>query len=53
MKIETHNANLLANCWFIDDGCVVGTPGLLAVVIKLIQSDGPTLGLHINLEKFI
>ena len=25
MKIGTHNANLLANCWFIDDGCVVGT----------------------------
>ena len=40
-----------ANCWFIDDGCVVGSPGLLAAVIKLIQSDGPSLGLHINLEK--
>ena len=51
MKIETHNANLLANYWFIDDGCVLDTPGLLAAVIKLIQSDSPSLGLHINLEK--
>ena len=29
----------------------MGTPELLAAVIKLIQSDGPSLGLHINLEK--
>ena len=34
MKIETLNANPLANCSFIDDGCVVGTPGLLAAVIN-------------------
>ena len=29
----------------------MGTPGFLAAVIKLIQSDGQSLGLHINLEK--
>ena len=33
---RTHNANLLANCWFIEDGCVVGIPERLAAVINLM-----------------
>ena len=50
-KIESQNNNIQANCWYFDDGSIIANPTVLADIIHLIQSDGPALGLHINLEK--
>ena len=50
-KIESQNNNIPANCWYFDDGSIIANPTVLADIIHLIQSDGPALGLHINLEK--
>ena len=49
--IESQNNNIQANCWYFDDGSIIANPTVLADIIYLIQSDGPALGLHINLEK--
>ena len=50
-KIESQNNNIQANCWYFDDGSIIANPTVLADFIHLTQSDGPALGLHINLEK--
>ena len=37
--------------WYMDDGGIVGSPELLTQVWELLQSQGPTAGLHLNPAK--
>ena len=43
--------SLRVNCWYLDDGHLVGTMDDLATATALLSSDGPSLGLHLNLSK--
>ena len=42
---------LALNAWYLDDGTLVGTPGDLSTALHIIESDGPSVGLHLNRAK--
>ena len=37
--------------WYLDDGTLAGPPGDLAAALQIIESVGPSLGLHLNRSK--
>ena len=49
IKAEVHSLNL--NAWYLDDGTLVGTSGDLATALHIVESDGPSVGLHLNRGK--
>jgi hypothetical protein len=37
--------------WYLDDGTIIGSVDDVHKVFELIQSEGPALGLHLNVKK--
>ena len=44
-------ASVTLNAWYIDDGTLVGSPEDLAVALRIVEEEGPALGLHVNHSK--
>ena len=50
-KIKTEVPNLPLNVWYLDDGTLMGSPEELTAALSIIESVGPTMGLHLNRSK--
>lgn len=42
---------LYLHAWYLDDGTIVGDTLEVSKALKIIQSEGPTRGLHLNIKK--
>jgi hypothetical protein len=51
LKIEADFPNLDLCVWYLDDGTIIGSVDDVHKVFELIQSEGPALGLHLNVKK--
>lgn len=51
LKIQHKFPNLLLNVWYLDDGCIVGDMVDVHEVFELLQEDGPSRGLFLNVKK--
>ena len=49
--ISTTCSNLLNHAWYMDDKVLAGPRATLCRAITLLQSEGPALGIHINMSK--
>ena len=50
-KIKAQLPGLLINVWYLDDGVLCGSPEDLLAALRIIESDGPAQGLHLNRSK--
>ena len=48
-KSSFTNLNLCV--WYLDDGTIIGDMADVFGVFKMLQSEGPALGLHLNVQK--
>ena len=44
-------SNLLSQCWYIDDGVLAGHSQSVHRALTVLQQQGPSFGLHINVKK--
>jgi Reverse transcriptase (RNA-dependent DNA polymerase) len=44
-------SQLRLNAWYLDDGTLIGDTIEVAKALRLVQEEGPSLGLHLNLSK--
>ena len=49
LKADVSGLNL--NVWYLDDGTLMGSPEDLAAALRIVESEGPPLGLHLNRNK--
>ena len=53
--LSIHNdescTDLLLNVWYLDDGVLAGHLASVSRALDIIQSEGPSLGFHVNLKK--
>ena len=47
-RIRAEVPSLTLNTWYLDDGTLVGPPGSLATALHIVESVGPSIGLHLN-----
>ena len=50
-RIRAEVPSLALNAWYLDDGTLVGPPGVLSAALHIVESEGPSVGLHLNREK--
>ena len=50
-RIRAEVPSLALNAWYLDDGTLVGPPGDLSAALHIVESEGPSVGLHLNREK--
>ena len=50
-KIRAEVPGLFLNAWYLDDGTLIGSPEDLATALRIVERDGPSLGLHLNRGK--
>lgn len=43
--------SLNLQAWYLDDGTIIGDTLKVSKALQIIQCEGPTLGLHLNLQK--
>ncbi|XP_056685317.1 uncharacterized protein [Spinacia oleracea] len=43
--------NLDFMAWYLDDGTIIGDTTLVSSALQVITTEGPTMGLHLNVEK--
>ena len=43
--------SLLFQAWYLDDGTLIGNADGVAKALNIIQTDGPILGLKLNIQK--
>ena len=51
IKAEVHT--LALNTWHLDDSTLVGFPGDLSAALHIVESKGPSVGLHLNRSKYL
>src|SRR4029078_11982037 len=51
LKIQEQFPSLDLCVWYLDDGTIVGPVDVVFQVFKLLQSEGPALCLHLNVQK--
>jgi Reverse transcriptase (RNA-dependent DNA polymerase) len=51
LKIQEQFPSLDLCVWYLDDGTIVGPVDEVYGVFKLLQAEGPALGLHLNVRK--
>jgi len=51
LKVEVEFPNLDLGVWYLDDGTIIGQMDDVYGVFLLLESEGPALGLHLNVEK--
>ena len=49
--IRTEVPGLVLNAWYLDDGTLMGSPEDLAAALRIIEDEGPSVGLHLNRAK--
>ena len=49
--IQAQVPNLALNAWYLDDGTLVGPPRDLSAALHIVESEGPSVGLHLNRGK--
>ena len=42
---------LALNAWYLDDGTLIGSPKDLSAALQIVETDGPSVGLHLNRGK--
>ena len=52
-KIKLKNPDLKLNLWYLDDGHIIGNVDEILSVLKVIEIEGPHLGLFLNLSKCV
>ena len=50
VRLQTHGG-LLWNVWYLDDGCLVGSPEAIVQAFSFLQKEFAALGLHLNTSK--
>ena len=45
------STGLLLNAWYLDDGTLIGSYSAVSAALSILETDGPQIGLHINLSK--
>ena len=50
-RIKAEVPSLALNAWYLDDGTLVGQPGDLSAALCIVESEGPSVGLHLNRGK--
>ena len=50
-RIKVEVPTLALNAWYLDNGTLVGSPGDISAALQIIESDGPSVGLHLNRGK--
>ena len=50
-RIRMEVPDLVLNAWYLDDGTLMGSPEDLVAALRIIEDDGPSLGLHLNRVK--
>ena len=45
------SAGLLLNAWYLDDGTLIGSYSAVSAALRLLETDGPKIGLQINHSK--
>ncbi len=50
-RIKSEVPSLTLNSWYLDDGTLAGTPEALLSALKIVEEDGPSIGLHLNRNK--
>ena len=46
--IKAEVPTLALNAWYLDDGTLVGPPEEPSVALRIVEQDGPSVGLHLN-----
>nr|GEV30761.1 putative reverse transcriptase domain-containing protein [Tanacetum cinerariifolium] len=46
-----HHENAGEEAWYLDDGTIIGDNLVVGKVLELIMKDGPSCGLHLNVDK--
>ena len=49
--LQTDVSGLRLNVWYLDDGTLMGSPEDLAAALRIVEREGPPLGLHLNRSK--
>ena len=44
---------LALNAWYLDDGTLIGSPKDLSAALQIVETDGPSVGLHLQRGKSI
>jgi hypothetical protein len=50
-RIAKEIPGLTMNAWYLDDGVLCGPAKLVRKALAILQTDGPEMGLHLNLKK--
>ena len=50
-KVKAELPGLTLNAWYLDDGTLMGPPKGLAAALHIVERDGPSLVLHLNMSK--
>ena len=50
-RIEQQVPTLALNVWYLDDGTLIGKTADVLAAVELISTEGPALGLHVNLSQ--
>ena len=50
-RIRTAIPTLALNAWYLNDGTLSGSPEDLSAALRIVESEGPSIGLHFNLTK--
>ena len=51
LRIQTECPELDLHAWYLDEGVLAGRTAVVLKGLKLLADNGPTSGLHLNLEK--
>ena len=50
-RIRDEVSGLSLNAWYLDDGTLVGSPRDLSAALNMVESEGHSIGLHLNRSK--
>ena len=50
-RIKAEISTLALNAWYLDDGTLVGSSEDLSAALHIVESEGPSVGLHLNRSK--
>ena len=50
-RIRDEVSDLSLNAWYLDDGTLMGSSGDLSSALNIVESEGQSVGLHLNRSK--
>ena len=50
-RIKAEVPTLALNAWYLDDGILVGSPEDIVAALRIVETAGPSVGLHLNRGK--